>query len=174
MNAKVLNVGESFTDFRTEKKWSDQFIPRIRQIIGPHLLRPSTLKEDTEEATDLIMLRAEALRIACRVRREGFVGRFGHEITITCRRESGRECEYDKMILGGMADWFFYAHAPDLLPRFLIDLDKARGTIIDFVNRGRIRELGPNKDEPGKRCWFFAINISMITDAIIAKNLNGI
>lgn len=170
MSDKNLNDGASHTDFVSSKQWSDQFIPRIRQIIGPHLLRPSTLKEDAEEATDLIMLRAEALRIACRVRHEGFAGRFGHEITITCRRENGRECEYDKMILAGMADWFFYAHAPTLLPRFLIDLEKARPIVIEAVNRGVIRELGPNRDTPGRRCWFFAVPVQMISVAVIAQN----
>ncbi len=174
MNEKTLNGGESYTDFQTEKKWSDQFIPKIRQIVGPQLLRPSTLKEDQEEATDLIMLRAEAIRIACRVRHEGFAERFGNQITITCRRENGYECEYDKMILGRMANWFFYAHAPLLLPRFLIDLEKARPTIIELVNRGRIKESGPNRDTPGKRCWFFAIDISLVGDAVIAKNTNGL
>jgi hypothetical protein len=171
MNEKTSSNGESRTNFQTEKKWSDQFIPRIRQIVGPKLLRPSTLKEDAEEATDLIMLKAEGIRIACRVRREGFAERYGNEITITCRRETGHECEYDKMILGGMADWFFYAHAPLLLPRFLIDLEKARPIVIDLVNRGIVKEQGPNKDRVGRRCWFFAVHVSTISKAIIARNI---
>lgn len=173
MNASNSSVGVSPTDFSTEFKWSNQFIPRIRQIIGPLLLRPSTVKEDTEEATDLIMLRAEGIRIACRVRRPGFSQKWGNEITITCRRESGSECEYDKMILGGLADWFFYAHAPDLTPRFLIDLHRARRIIIDAVNMGAVRECGPNRDSIGRRCWFFPVKVSLLQSAIIASRINA-
>lgn len=170
MSGTILKDGESYTDFQREKQWSDQFIPKIRQIIGPHILRPSTLKEDATEATDLIMLRAETLRIACRVRRPGYAIKYGLEITITCRRETGHECEYDKMILGGMADWFFYAHAPDLMPRYLIDLEKARPIIVELVNVGTIKEQGPNKDVPGRRCWFFPVPIALLKRAIIARN----
>lgn len=173
MNEKILSDGERCTDFQSEKQWSDQFIQKIRQIVGPHLLRPSTLQEDVKEATDLIMLKADGLRIACRVRREGFAERYGNEITITCRRETGRECEYDKMILAGMADWFFYAHAPNLIPRFLIDLHVARPLIIALVNRGVVKERGPNKDKIGRRCWFFAVHTSTIQRAIIARNMGS-
>jgi len=156
------------TSFRGEFEWSRQWIPALRRFIGPHLLREATLEEDRTQATDLIVLATAGLRVACRVRHPGYAGKFGKEFTITCRRETGAACEFDKLILAGWADWFCYAHATTegvtdggkLQPAYLVDLRCARS----WISRNHGRELGPNKDPVGSRCWFYAISI----DALIA------
>lgn len=157
MNALVSRTGESHTNFQQSFRWSNQWVRPICKIVGPYLLRQSTPWEDQKESTDLIVLRADGLRIAARVRQPGY-DQYADEITITCRRESGAQCEWHKMVMQDWGDWFFYGHATDLnadfgiiQPWFLIDLSKAR----PFLRSQRWREWGPNKDSLGKRCWFY-------------------
>lgn len=160
------------TDFQTEFSWSRTWIPRIRQIIGPWLLREGNEFEDQREATDLIVLKLEGARIACRVRRPGYSN--FPDITITCRRETGAPCEYNKLILGGYGDYFFYGHATnddaragDILPRYLIDMSVAR----PWIAKNHGPELGPNKDNLGRRCWFYGVNPFAMNDALAGKAL---
>jgi hypothetical protein len=173
MSETALLSGESRTKFSSSFAWSQAWLPKLREIIGPLILRPSTLAEDTTEATDLIVLKAEGIRIACRLRKPGYADAFGKQVTITCRRETGSKCEWDKMILGDWGDWFFYGHAtaltPDdghIRPWTLIDLQKMRSAV-----RGkRWIETGPNRDAAGHRCWFFAFEPQYcFPEAIIAK-----
>lgn len=151
----------------------------MRKYIGPQLLRPGTLEEDQKEATDLIVLKADGIRIACRVRTPGYL-KWKDEITITAKRESQARCEWDKMIVEGLGDMFFYGHATcdvvsepkaDIHPRYLIDLRIARPWIL--ANPGELR--GPNKDAVGRRCWFRAFNLQQMkrelgNECIVAAN----
>lgn len=164
------------TNFKGEFAWSATWIPKIREIIGPLVLREGTLHEDQHEATDLIVLRAEGLRIACRLRRPGYAEKYAYDVTITAKRESGAACEWDKLILGGFGDWFFYGHATqeiakggNIIPRHLIDLNVARPWILE--NHGPL--LGPNKDGAGKRCWFYAVDVRVMQAALGKKALLG-
>lgn len=161
MTATVSNGGVSHTNFRDSFKWSNLWINKIRTIVGAHLLRPSTVEEDTQEATDLIMLRAEAMRVACRLRKPGYVPAFAWDVTFTARRENGFPCEWDKLVIGKKANWFFYGHASTVTPEgrihpwFLIDVDMAR----PYLLSRKWIERGPNKDELGRRCWFYAFDL---------------
>ena len=157
------------TLFKDDFAWQRKWIPRMKTIIGPHLLRESSFEEDTKEATDLIVLRADGVRIACRIRRPGYVN--FNDITITCRRESGSLCEWDKMILDECADWFFYGHTTvenprdegaDIIPRFLINLAITR----TWMKQNHGPERGPNRGYIGQRCWFYAFDIQKLKAAI--------
>ena len=92
------------TDWKTSLNRANQFNERIKRILGSVVLNDPTLEQYRKEATDLIMFKADGARIACRVREPGYLN-FWDDVTITCRRETGRECEYHKMILGGMGDF---------------------------------------------------------------------
>jgi hypothetical protein len=144
------------TDALTALEESRRWVPILRRIIGPYVLREASFEEDAHEATDLIVLRAGGLRIACRVRSNGYVERYPTDITITARRESGARCEWNKLIEGGLGDWFFYGHdaGTEIFPWWLIDLPVARPWLLE--NHGRL--IGPNLDLPGKRCWFYAFD----------------
>lgn len=117
------------TRFDREKAFSEGFIPAIKTIVGPYLLEPATVEMDQQQATDLIVLRANGVRVACRIRRHNYFPRFGNEFTVRSRLMSGTKTEEQK-ILEGWADWMFYAFAaPDsktFLRWFLIDLDAFR------------------------------------------------
>lgn len=96
--------------YKLDRAWSDQFIPAIRQIVGPHLLVPSPLDVDCQQAADLIVLKARDMTIAARVRRFGYAERYPYEFTIRSKRDSGHKTELSKL-MDGWGDWMFYGHA---------------------------------------------------------------
>ena len=99
--------------YQGDRNWSDRFLPTIRQIVGPLLITPAPLDLDQKEATDLIILTARDMRIACRIRRPGYADRYGHQFTMRSRRHvSGGKTEIQK-IVDGFGDWMFYGHAWD-------------------------------------------------------------
>lgn len=128
--------------YASDREWSDRYLPAMRNLIGPHLLVPSPLEVDTQQASDLIVLRGRDMTIACRVRRHGYADRFPWDVTIRAKRDNGAKTELMKL-REGWGDWMFYAHAsedPGALARwYLIDLHVWRG---EFVKDGFAIALG--------------------------------
>lgn len=116
-----------------DRAWSDQFLPHMRALIGPHLLVPSSFEVDTKQAADLVVLRARDMTIACRIRRHGYADRYPWEFTVRSARDSGMRTELEKLI-DGWGDWMFYAHASANATRverwLLIDLAAWRAALI--------------------------------------------
>lgn len=139
-------------DYRHDRAWSDQFLPRMRELIGAYLLQPSDFETDAKEATDLILLKAGNLDVACRIRRPGYAERYPWEFTIRLERDSGAMTEYEK-IASGFADWFFYGHAAadgtGISRWFLIDLRAFRAHLI--LHREKI-QTGTKPNDDGT--WF--------------------
>jgi len=98
-------------DVRRDKDASDRYLPAIKGIVGQHLIGEAPYEEDAKRATDLIVLRLDAVRIACRVRSPGYVQRadYANEFTIRARRDNGAKTELAK-VLEGWGDYFFYGH----------------------------------------------------------------
>lgn len=116
--------------FADDYEWSERFIPTMKRLVGPYLLTKSTIEQDTKEATDLVVLCAHNLRIACRVRMPGFYAKWPDDFTVRYRRLNGVRTEYAK-IMAGWGDWFFYGHAVDdtslvIEPWWIIDLNAFR------------------------------------------------
>lgn len=122
--------------WQDDKRWSDQFIPQIREIVARHLILDAPLEEDQQHNTDLIVLRSSAMRIACRVRRAQYADRYGDEFTIRTRRLYGTKTELAK-ILEGWGDALFYGFAGDTdICRWLLgDLDVFRQWYAGEVQR---------------------------------------
>lgn len=119
---------------KNDWNWSDQFMPVIRSIVGPHLLEPASLEIDRTRAADLVVLRAKNLMIACRVRRPVRSAEYLNQFTLRSRRDSGARTELDK-IIDGWGDWMFYGFAASdtgaALERwYLIDLHSFRSHLI--------------------------------------------
>ena len=118
-----------------DRSFSDRYIDAIKLIVGPRLLQVASFEQDVSEATDLIMLQARPLDIACRVRRPGFAALYPDEFTLRSRRPSGGATELDK-IIDGHGDWLFYGHAIEntgngiIDPWHLIDLAAFRSHLI--------------------------------------------
>ena len=98
--------------WQENKKWSDAFIPEIKRALAGVLLCESPVEEDQERNTDLIVLRMEAKRVACRVRRLSYLHKFGDEFTIRATLPSGKKTELAKVI-EGFGDYIFYGFAGD-------------------------------------------------------------
>lgn len=105
-----MKLTDSSHDYLTDRKWSDNYIPEIRRIVGPYLLVPSPLDVDMQQAADLIVLKARDMTIAARVRRPGYADRYPFEFTVRSKRDNGQKTELAKL-LEGWGDWMFYAHA---------------------------------------------------------------
>jgi hypothetical protein len=90
------------------KCWSDQYLDEIKPILGAHLIGEAPEAEDRHRNTDLIVLRMDPVRIACRVRRPGYE-KYGDEFTIRSCVSGGGKTELTK-IIEGWGDYFFYGH----------------------------------------------------------------
>jgi hypothetical protein len=106
MNYRSCFPTATKNDYARDRKWSDTYIPELRRLIGPHLLAPSSLEQDTREAADLVVLRARDVTIACRVRRPKYA-MYRDQFTIRLHRATGTMTEYEK-IIDGWGDWLFY------------------------------------------------------------------
>ncbi|REG46062.1 hypothetical protein EQ718_21620 (plasmid) [Paracoccus versutus] len=127
------------TAYSINRHWSDRFIPEIRRIVGAHLLRVAPEYLDTRHATDLLMLDGRDMRIAARVRRHGYAGRYPYGFTIRSRLPSGNPTELAK-IVNGEGDWLFYGHADAGETGFdlwwLLDLRAFRAGLIRHASNG--------------------------------------
>ena len=118
--------------YANDREWSDQYLPRVREIVGPLLLVPAPLERDLTEATDLIVMRARDMTIGVRLRRPGYAGRYPGQFTIRSHRSTGAKTGLKK-IVDGWGDWLFYGHAntgggvPEWV---LVDLHALRATFI--------------------------------------------
>ena len=77
------------TPWRHDKRWSDRFLPEIKRILGEYLIGEPREAEDIERNTDLIVLKMEAVRIACRIRKYEYLLQYPGEFTIRAARPSG-------------------------------------------------------------------------------------
>jgi len=129
-----------------DKAWSDRYLPAMKRILGEHLIGEAPLEEDIHRNTDLIVLRMQAVRIGCRVRRHDYLAQYGNEFTIRCARDNAKT-ELTK-ILEGWGDFFFYGFAADagqtLSKWTILDLSQFR---LWFSRR--LYKMQPN-EMPGK------------------------
>jgi hypothetical protein len=136
--------------WRNDKRWSDQYIPAIKRAVGPHVLVEACVDDDQRRNTDLIVLRADSIRIGCRVRTSGYFARFPHDITIRSGRPSGTKTEMTK-IIEGWGDLFFYGHAHphmsgELVAWYLVSLTDLRVWLFRELWNGRRPATRENAD----------------------------
>lgn len=97
-------------DVREDFDWGRGFIPHMREIVADNLIGEAPPAEDMQRNTDLIVLKLDAVRIACRVRRAKYAISYGDEFTIRQRRSTGVS-ELSKL-LAGWGDYMIYGFAP--------------------------------------------------------------
>lgn len=111
--------------FDNDFDWQRALLPEVKQICAAYLIGEAPTEEDMERNTDLIVLKMEPKRIACRLRRYEYLHRYPDEITIRSRRPSGVKTELTKVI-EGWGDYLFYGFAssdePTLAAWLLADL----------------------------------------------------
>lgn len=167
-----------------DREWSDLYIPAVKQIVGPLLLEETSFEVDTNQAADLIVMKARDMMIAARVRRPGYAERYPWEFTIRSYRDNGTKTEMQK-IVDGFGDWMFYGHAgivPGEIDRwFVIDLAKFRAGLIRNAFKsdpldGREIWWGEKSNNDGTHfCWFdvqkFPANILIKTSHPITESV---
>ena len=97
-------------DWVIGKEWSDRFLPEIKAALGVWLVAEPEVEEDRDRNTDLIVLRMESVRIACRIRKHEYLLQYPDEFTIRAHRPSGAKTELAK-IVEGWGQFFFYGFA---------------------------------------------------------------
>jgi len=159
--------------YANDRQWSDQFIPAITQIVGPRLLIPAPFDIDAKHAADLITLTARDITIACRVRRHGYLDKYGWEFTMRCYRASGAKTELEK-ITDGFGHWMFYAHALSNAPSdgfarwLLIDLVAWRA---HMIRRDKSIKRGETANGDGTHfAWFDARTFPPSPPLLIASS----
>lgn len=161
--------------WQADKKWSDRFLPEIKAILGTHLIGEPPIEEDAERNTDLMVLRMEAIRIGCRIRRHKFLAKYGNEFTIRAGRTSGVKTELTK-IIEGWGDYFFYGFAdaerPNLVAWFLSDLRVFRvwfnRTILETKKCPGLRQS--NSDNSS---YFLAFAVSDLPQQFVVARMKG-
>ncbi|VDS10736.1 hypothetical protein PARHAE_03955 [Paracoccus haematequi] len=142
------------------RSWSDRFIPEIRRIVGAHLLQIAPDHLDMRQATDLLMLDGRDVRIAARVRRHGYAGRYPYDFTIRSRLPSGNQTELAK-IVNGEGDWLFYGHANAAETGFdlwwLLDLRAFRAGLIRQASNSFPISSGDRRNSDGTYFKWFDI-----------------
>lgn len=153
--------------YRTDRVWSDRFIPSIKNIVGPRLLEPSSIEQDCREATDLLVLKARDMRIAARMRRPGYATAYPFDFTLRSFRQSGAKTEFRKIYWEGWGDWFFYGHAPydgeDIARWWIIDLQEWRLQ----TWHSQYRAGKPDPRDNGDGTYFVAFDLRKFNPSIL-------
>lgn len=146
-----------------DKKWSDKFLPEIKRILGEHLIGEPPIEEDQERNTDLIVLKMEAVRIGCRVRKYKYIERYSNEFTIRAGRPSGVKTELTK-IIEGWGDYFFYGFSnkqeTGLFKWVLCDMDVFRLWFNTKLVQNNGIVPGIKKNNTDNSSFFLAYNVS--------------
>jgi len=161
--------------WQQDKKWSDIFIPEIKGILGLHLIGEPPLEEDQERNTDLIVLKMDAVRIGCRVRRPEYIEKYGNEFTIRAGRPSGAVTELTKIITG-WGDYFFYGISDydnsNLATWHLCDLNVFRLWFNRYMAKNKGAIPGMKKENKDNSSSFIAFRFDQLPDDFVtAKKL---
>lgn len=98
--------------FRDDYDWQRGLIPQVKQVLAQYLIVEAPFEEDADRNTDLIVLRLDTVRVACRLRTFDFAKRFPDDFTIRASRPSGAKTELAKVI-EGWGDYIFYGFADE-------------------------------------------------------------
>jgi hypothetical protein len=157
--------------WKNDKRWSDKFLPEIKSILGQQLITEPPIEEDEKHNTDLIVLRLDAIRIGCRIRKFQYIRNYGNQFTIRQSRPNGAKTELTK-IIEGWGDYFFYGFCDEQENRIcrwmLGDYKPFRIWFMRQVYNGKIP--GHTKENFDGSSAFIAFNVCDIPGFVIASN----
>jgi len=159
--------------WKQDKRWSDVFIPEIKQILGLYLIGEPPVAEDQERNTDLMVMKMDAVRVGCRIRRNQYLDRYPDEFTIRSGRPSGTKTELTKVI-EGWGDYFFYgfsdAECKSLAAWKLCDIKVFRIWLLKETLRKK-KLPGIHKNNTDNSSSFSAFNFSQLpAEFIVAES----
>jgi hypothetical protein len=96
-------------NWRHDKQRADIFMPHIKMILGKLFICEAPVKEDQEQATDLMVFTVTPFTVGCRMRDtdKGYLKKYPFDVTFRRARPSGMKSEIDK-IAEGWGDFYFY------------------------------------------------------------------
>lgn len=162
-------------DWKADKRWSDKFLPEIKQILGLYLIGEPPIEEDSERNTDLMVLKMEAVRIGCRIRTHKYFlnDKYREQITIREGRPSGTKTELTK-IIEGWGDYFFYGFSNESESSLeywkLCDLNQFRIYLMRYLGAYKGCMPGDFRDNNDNSSSFRAYNTDDIPGLIIARS----
>ena len=136
---------------RSQKAWSDKFIPEVQSILGRIFIQVASKEEDCRHNTDLTVLASQkglflpaGIRWGVRIRRYKYIF---HSDEFTIRWQTNfRSTEIDK-IVAGWGDYLFYGFASEDETSIefwrIVDMEKFRAFLKEFPGAGTIIK---NKD----------------------------
>lgn len=158
--------------WQQDKRWSDKFLHEIKAHIGQALICEPPEEEDQQRNTDLVVLRLDAVRIGCRVRKNDQM-RYCDEFTIRSGRPSGVKTELTK-IIEGWGDYFFYGFADaeeNRLALWLVgDLKAFRIWYSRQLVRGKGVPPGSRQNNRDNSSSFHAFKWADIPGFVVASN----
>jgi len=158
--------------WQDRKRWSDNFLIQIKRILGEHFIGAAPVEEDRKRNTDLIVLKLDPLRFACRVRKAHFMKEYSGEFTIREKTPTGNKTEFTK-IMEGWGDYLFYGFADDegLVCWRIGDLKVFRIAILRHLSAKKAM-LGVQHTVPADSNVFRAFKWSEFpADFVVASNL---
>lgn len=138
-------------NFNQQMSWQDKYIPLVSQKLGQVFMVRSSFEVDTQNATDLVMLRTDRMNFAVRLRKyDNYGSRYLQQFTIRAKTRHNNKTEIHK-ILEGNADYGFYGWVYEKNKRLkywtIFDLDIFRKEVDkETLNN---KHLYMNKDGTG-------------------------
>lgn len=156
-------------EWKVQKKWSDRFMPEIKRILGETFICEAPEEEDQLRNTDLIILKMDGLRFACRMRKYEYFLKYPNDITIRNGTAYNNVTELTK-IIKGYGDYFFYGFSnseeTEIISYKIINLSELRLWLSrNFFNGTHLWSQMYNAD--GTK--FLAINTTNFDKHIIIK-----
>lgn len=176
-----MGIRNKMNNWEEDKKWSDKFIPEIKQILGLLFICESPNEEDKKHNTDLIVLNLNNLRFACRIRKHDYFLKYKNDFTIRSGRPNGTKTELSK-IIEGWGDYFFYGFSDAIEIKIfhykIINLKEFRLYFMRELYKKNLKEHNPAWKEytnVDKSSSFFVFDTSaMPKDVIFSKWTNDI
>ena len=176
-------INDMAPDVRRDFDFGNSMFPAAAQLIGPHLIKPAPMTLDCSAATDFVMLHADGVNIAYRVRKHSQLNpKYRNEFTIRTERRPANNpsvklpTELGKAI-EGKVHLSFYGFANEDGTGFdcwhLIDLRLLVAEIARPNTYARDLAIDQTKwiSNPDRLTKFAAFNIHKIpTDVIIATS----
>lgn len=161
-------------DYNADRKWSDKFVPQLKQIIADLLIVEAPQEEDMQRNTDLVVFTVRALRVACRVRRYQYLLKWPNDFTIREGRPSGAKAELTK-IVEGWGDYFVYAFADEqeqgLCAWRVIDLSQFRIWFMRSLVRLNGKSPGDQNGNGDGSSWFRAFDTAQLPNGIVIREV---
>lgn len=160
------------TGWERDKAWSDRFLPEIKALLGIYLIGEPPVEEDQQRNTDLVVLKLDAIRVACRIRTHEY-WKFNREFTIRMSRPAGTRTELSK-IIEGWGGYLFYGFSDEGGQRIrawrLIDLNAFRLWFSKqlVINHGSLPGLARNNADGSSNFLAFCVD-EMPPEIVVAS-----